>query len=103
MASKRKPSAERRLEIIKTAWEILVSEGFHKLTLRNVARKVGIKLASLQYHYSNRAVLVKAMFEQATAHYDSKITKFLSMVRVMLGVYVKDVMKYSPLLVPRLS
>ena len=78
-SAKRKPSAERRLEIIETAQEILVSEGFHKLTLRNVAKKVGIKLASLQYHYSNRAVLVKAVFEQATAHYDSKITKFLSM------------------------
>ena len=78
-SAKRKPSAERRLEIIEAARKILINEGFHKLTLRHVAKKVGIKLPSLQYHYSNRAALVKAVFEQASSYYESKMTKLLSM------------------------
>jgi DNA-binding transcriptional regulator YbjK len=47
-SSKRKATGERRLEIVQAARDILIYEGFHKQTLRNVANKVGIKLASLQ-------------------------------------------------------
>jgi len=63
-STKRKATSERQLEIVQAAREILVSEGFHKLTLRSVANKVGIKLASLQYHFSNRAALIQALIGQ---------------------------------------
>ncbi len=65
-ATKRKTTGERRLEIIQVARDILTSEGFHKLTLRNIANQVGIKLASLQYHFKNRAALIEALIEQAS-------------------------------------
>ena len=56
--TKRKATGERRLEIVQAARDILISEGFHKLTLRNIAKKVGINLSSLQYHFKNRAALI---------------------------------------------
>jgi len=64
--TKRKAAGGRRLEIIQAARDILISEGFHKLTLRNIAKKVGIKLASLQYHFKNRAALIGALIERAS-------------------------------------
>ncbi len=75
--TKRKATSERQLEIVQAAREILVSEGFHKLTLRSVANKVGIKLASLQYHFSNRAALIQALIGQASHYYQSRISQLL--------------------------
>ena len=72
-STKRKATSERQLEIVQAAREILVSEGFHRLTLRNVANRVGIKLASLQYHFPNRASLVDALVQQASEYYQSKM------------------------------
>ncbi len=78
MASRnRKKAGERRLEIIQTAREILTSEGFNKLTLRNIAKKIGINLSSLQYHFNNRAALIGALFEQASEYYQSKARNLL--------------------------
>jgi AcrR family transcriptional regulator len=67
-STKRKATGERRLEIVQAARDILISEGFHKLTLRNVANRVGIKLASLQYHYKNKAALIGAVVEKASEY-----------------------------------
>lgn len=75
--TKRKATSERQLEIVQAAREILVSGGFHKLTLRSVANKVGIKLASLQYHFSSRALLIQALIGQASDYYQSRISELL--------------------------
>ena len=78
-STKRKPPNERRSEIIQTAREILISEGFHKLTLRYVAKKVGIKLASLQYHFSIRAKLIEALVKEASDYYQYKLNELLTL------------------------
>lgn len=78
-STKRKATSERQLEIVQAAREILVSEGFHKLTLRSVANKVGIKLASLQYHFSNRAALIQALIGQASDYYQSRASELLEL------------------------
>ena len=60
MTTQRKPPLERKLQILASARHILVSQGYHKLTMRNLANEVGIKLASLQYHYKSREDLLIA-------------------------------------------
>jgi AcrR family transcriptional regulator len=82
-STKRKATSERQLEIVQAARDILISEGFHKLTLRNVAKRVGIKLASLQYHFKNRAALIGALIEQAS-EYD--LTRVRNMFKIEPGV-----------------
>jgi AcrR family transcriptional regulator len=77
-STKRKTTGERQLEILQTARDILVSEGFHKLTLRNIAKKIGINLSSLQYHFKNRATLIEALFEQASEYYQSETRNWLN-------------------------
>ena len=78
-STKRKATSERQQEIVQAAREILVSEGFHKLTLRSVANRVGIKLASLQYHFASRAVLIQALIGQASDYYQSRINKLFEL------------------------
>lgn len=78
-STKRKATSERQIEIVQAAREILVSEGFHKLTLRSVANRVGIKLASLQYHFASRAVLIQALIGQASDYYQSRINELLEL------------------------
>ncbi len=76
-STKRKATGERRLEILQAARDILISEGFHKLTLRNISKKVGINLSSLQHHFKNRAALIEALFEKASEYYQSKTRNLL--------------------------
>jgi AcrR family transcriptional regulator len=82
-STKRKATGERQLEIIQAARDILTSEGFHKLTLRNVASRVGIKLASLQYHFKNRAALIGALIQQASEY---ELSRARNMLKIEPGV-----------------
>ncbi len=82
-ATKRKATAERRLEILQTARDILITEGFHKLTLRNIAKKIGINLSSLQHHFKNRTALIEALIEHA---YEYDMTRVRNMFKFEDGV-----------------
>eukprot|EP00435_Cladocopium_sp_Y103_P078349 s1_g2088.t1 len=59
----KKPAHARRAEIIAATRQILTIEGAGALSLRGVASSVGIKLASLQYHFPTRADLVTALVD----------------------------------------
>lgn len=68
----------RKAEIVETARRILIEEGHHRLTLRNVAENVGIKLASLQYYFPNKSDLITALM-------DLEKETYLSLVESLLG------------------
>lgn len=53
--------SERQREILQSAIEILASEGYSKLTLRALARKSGMKLGALQYHFRTWEDMVRAL------------------------------------------
>ncbi len=59
----KKPAHARRAEIIAAARQFLTVEGAGSLSLRGVANAVGIKLASLQYHFPTHADLITALAE----------------------------------------
>ena len=68
----------RKAEIVETARRILIEEGHHRLTMRNVAENVGIKLASLQYYFPNKSDLITALMNLEKETY-------LSLVESLLG------------------
>ena len=43
--------SERKQEIMQTAIEIIADEGYASLSMRALARAVGMKLGALQYHF----------------------------------------------------
>ena len=65
----KKKAKDRRAEIISAAQAILANEGAGALTLRAIANEVGIKLASLQYHFPTYAALVEAMADKTVETY----------------------------------
>jgi|GEM_PF-1398784 len=76
MTTPRKKPNERKLQILESARHIMVSQGYHKLTMRNLANEVDIKLASLQYHYKSREDLLIALVEKAAQSYEMRLQQF---------------------------
>lgn len=72
-SNQRKSAAARKVEITKAAQSVLASKGASALTLRAVASEVGIKLASLQYHFPNYASLISAICEDVVTGYRTKL------------------------------
>ncbi len=68
----------RKDEILAAARRILIEEGHHRLTLRNVAENVGIKLASLQYHFPNKRELLTALMDSGNDTYQGLVASLLS-------------------------
>ncbi len=70
----------RKDEILAAARRILIEEGHHRLTMRKVAERVGIKLASLQYHFPNREELVVALIQSGNETYRDLVNSLLGEV-----------------------
>ncbi|MBB6520216.1 TetR/AcrR family transcriptional regulator [Pseudoteredinibacter isoporae] len=61
--TKRLKAGERKQMILDEARNIILSEGFAQLSARSVAEKSGIRLATLQYYFSTKEELFRAVFE----------------------------------------
>lgn len=65
--TKRLKPEERTRIILESAKSILIDEGYSALSLRYVAEKSGIRLATLQYYFPTREKLFSAAFGDAIA------------------------------------
>ncbi len=57
--------AATRREIIDAAWEVAREQGLAQLTLRDIAKRVGMKAPSLYSHLDSKNAIYDAMFGQA--------------------------------------
>jgi AcrR family transcriptional regulator len=55
---------ERRTQIVDTAREILVEEGYDSLTTARVAESVGVTSAGIHYHFETKDDLLAALVER---------------------------------------
>ena len=68
--------SQRRIkEILKSAQHILVTEGFHCLSLRKIAQHMGISNGNVTYYFANKEVLLKALIEDRLTRYDEEFEK----------------------------
>lgn len=70
----------RKHEIIQAAQEILIEEGYYRLTMRRLADKVGMKLASLQYHFPSKKVLVSSLLADSLGHYHQRVLQLIQAI-----------------------
>jgi len=56
----------RRQEIINAAIDIFYEYGYHKASMRDIARKVGVTQASLYYHFRNKEEICYTIVNQAS-------------------------------------
>ena len=68
--------SQRRIkDILETAQQILVTEGFHSLSLRKIANRMGISNGNVTYYFTNKEVLLKALIEDRLTRYDLEFEK----------------------------
>jgi len=70
----------RKDEILDVARRILIDEGHYRITMRNVAEQVGIKLASLQYHFRSKNDLIVALIDFGNDAQESLVESLLRVV-----------------------
>ena len=52
---------ERQQEILDAALEIIFKEGFYNLTMRNIAREIGISEAAIYRHFRSKEEIVESL------------------------------------------
>jgi AcrR family transcriptional regulator len=96
--------AERReatkAEILDAAWEVVRAEGLAALSLRDLARKVGMQAPSLYSYFDSKHAIYDAMFLQgnlellgryeAMPPFDDPVDEFRANTRMFVGFTVED-------------
>jgi AcrR family transcriptional regulator len=109
VASTRDRRAERReatrAEILEAAWDLARTEGLAGLSLRDVARKIGIRPPSLYWYFDSKHAVYDAMFAQgyrqllarlAEREWPTEPRALLRLVaRVFVEFFVEDVQRYQ--------
>jgi len=96
--------AERReatkAEILDAAWELVRAEGLAALSLRDLARKVGMQAPSLYSYFDSKHAIYDAMFLQgnvellgryeALPDFDDPVDEFRASAQMFVGFTVED-------------
>lgn len=61
--------SERKDQIMRSALDIIATQGYGKLTMRALARASGLKLGALQYHFPTWGNLLRALAEYVSSEY----------------------------------
>lgn len=60
-AGRRKPTAQRRTEIVTAAARIFADQGYAAVGMRDIATTIGIRSASLYHHFSSKEEILYAI------------------------------------------
>jgi AcrR family transcriptional regulator len=71
------PSGGRRDEILDAAEAVLREVGLDGFSMRRLAERVGIKLASLQYHFPSKGLLMEGLLDRSAEIYHQDLTRLL--------------------------
>lgn len=61
MGNRRLTSNERRKEILDAALDIIFSEGFYNLTIRNIANKIDLTEAAIYRHFKSKKEIIDCL------------------------------------------
>jgi AcrR family transcriptional regulator len=86
-ASKRMPKAQRRRQLLDTAYEIVRSEGTDALTLARLAERAGVTKPIAYEHFGTRAGLLAALYRD----YEEQQTKAMHAALAAGGRTLDDV------------
>lgn len=62
------PTADRKMELVKTACSTLSEKGFEGLRIRDVASQVGINPATMYYYFPNKEALIASVVDFVYMH-----------------------------------
>ena len=70
----------RKDAILEIARMILIEEGHYRLTMRHLAKKSGMKLASLQYHFSTKSELISTLMDRSVTGYHRMVRQLVRLI-----------------------
>jgi len=89
-----------RSEILEAAWDLVRAEGLAALSLRDLARKVGMQAPSLYSYFDSKHAIYDAMFLQgnlelltryeAMPAFDDPVAEFRANAQMFVGFTVED-------------
>jgi AcrR family transcriptional regulator len=60
---------ERAVKILDAAEKLLLEQGYHSLSLRNVAAAAGLSMSNLQYYFPNKDQMIQALMDKIIQAY----------------------------------
>jgi len=69
---------KRRRQIISMSKQVLISEGYNGLVLRDIAERIGITHGNLQYYFSTKNDLLMAIFDEEIESYTKSMKEAVS-------------------------
>lgn len=66
-----------RQEIIKKIEELFYAKSFKEVSMQNIANEIGMKKASLYYHFPSKEVLIREVLEESFENYLNFIKKII--------------------------
>jgi AcrR family transcriptional regulator len=94
-----------RAEILDAAWELVRLEGLAGLSLRDLARRVGMQAPSLYSYFESKHAIYDAMFAQGAHEYVERealvsatgdpLTDLRACVRFFVGFCTEDPVRYQ--------
>ena len=73
-------AADKRIEILRQAIELIADEGYGSLSMRALARASGMKLGALQYHFRTWDILLTERVNYIDAEISSAFDVFICAV-----------------------
>lgn len=75
---RRREKVDRVAEILHAARQTLINDGYAEFSLRKIASRIGIRLASLQYHFRTKEELLRALLAETSARYEERLVPILA-------------------------
>ncbi len=72
----RKSREERMSEIIQAATKVFTEEGYSELTLRRVAKDIGVRLSTIQYYFETKDDLLDALLKNQVDFFSKRPNLF---------------------------
>jgi AcrR family transcriptional regulator len=70
--------ADRAAQILRTAQDIVIEEGFTGLSMRGLAARVGISLGNLQHYYASKELLLSTLVHYLMDGYQTRLAVALA-------------------------
>lgn len=67
--------------ILSAAIRILALEGYTRFTLRNIAKRVGLRLAAVQHYYPTKKAMLRAAIRGSIKQWDEPVSRLMLMPR----------------------
>ena len=73
----RMPRRERRVQLLESALEVFVAQGYHAAAMDDIADRAGVSKPVLYQHFDSKQDLYLALIDSSAAHLDSRLAEAL--------------------------